>query len=158
MAIDYPCNLPAPLVSQNTITPQAAVRMQQVSGGPPIAQLFSSDNWVAYNSAWSFSELQYEVFDAWYTWKLKNGSVSVLLPLKGAYGLTDQESYIPTYQAQQVGKRWIVTAQIIVIRKEKIDECDAESLINAYDGFEDLTAALILMDSAVANMGEEFGN
>lgn len=147
MAIAYPCNLPAPLVSQNTITPQSSVRMTQVAGGAPIAELFSSDNWVAYNTAWSFSEVQYQVFTQWYIWRLNKGANSALVPIKDALGLTNKECYIPTYQAQQNGKRWIVTTQLVVIRQEKMDECNAESLINAYDGFENLNFAIKQMDS-----------
>ena len=152
MAISYPCNLPSPLVSQNAITPQAATRMQQVAGGPPIAHLFSSDTWVAYNTAWSFSEIQYQVFTQWFIWKLARGSKSAIVPIKDSLGLTDKECYIPTYSAQQNGRRWIVSTQLIVIRQEKMTECDAESLINSYDGFDDLNKAIILMDSAVKSM------
>lgn len=158
MAIAYPSGLPAPLVSQNAITPQSSTRMQQVAGGPPIAQLFSSDNWVAYNSAWSFSELEYQLFEQWYIWRLKGGAVSVLLPLKGSLGLTNKESYIPSYQAVQNGRRWIVTAQIIVIRQEKMDEGDFDQLLVAFEGFENLNQAILLLDEAVASMGPEFGN
>ena len=152
MPIDYPCNLPAPLVSQNTISPQTVVRMQQVAGGAPIAKLFSSDTWVAHNCAFSFSELEYQVFVQWYIWKVKSGALSINMPLKNSLGLTNHEVYIPSYQAQQNAKRWIVTCQIIVIRQEKMDECEFDSLLNSFDAFEDLSAAINLLDSIVRNL------
>lgn len=152
MPVDYPCNLPAPLVSQNTISPQTVVRMQQVAGGPPIAKLFSSDTWVAHNCAFSFNELQYQVFVQWYIWTTKNGSLSINIPLKNSLGLTTQEAYIPSYQSQQLGKRWTVTCQIIVVRQEKMDECYAESLVNSFSRFESLTFAIPSLDDAARSL------
>ena len=152
MAVDYPYNLPSPLVSSNTITPQAAVRMQQVAGGPPIANLFSSDTWVAHNVAFSFNELEYQVFVQWYIWNTKQGALSFNIPLKNSLGLTCQEVYLPSYQAAQVAKRWRVTGQIIVIRQEKMDECDAESLVNSFNAFESLPFAISALDQAVRNL------
>ena len=152
MAVDYPCNLPSPLVSQNAITPLAAVRMQQVAGGPPIAKLFSSDTWVAHNVAFSFSELEYQVFVQWYIWNIKQGALSFNIPIKNSLGLTEQEVYLPSYQATQAAKRWRVTGQIIAIRQEKMEECDAESLVNSFNAIESLTFAIPILDQAVRNL------
>lgn len=152
MPVDYPYNLPAPLVSQNTITPQQAVRMQQVAAGAPIAKLFTSDTWVAHNAAFSFNELQYQVFVQWYIWSAGNGAKSINMKLKNSLGLTCQEVYIPSYQASQVGRRWRITCQIIVVRQEKMGQCDAESLVNSYNVFENLPIAIPLFDSVVRNL------
>jgi hypothetical protein len=126
--------------------------MQQVAGGPPIAKLFSSDTWVAHNCAFSFSELEYQVFVNWYIWKAQRGSISINIPIKNSLGLTTQECYIPSYQAQQRARRWMVTCQIIVIREEKMDECDFESLLNSFDYFEDLSFAISLLDEAARSL------
>lgn len=152
MPVDYPYNLPSPLVSQNQISPQQVVRLQQVAGGAPIAKLFSSDTWVAHNAAFSFSELEYQVFVQWYIWKTLRGAKSINMKLKSALGLTCREVLIPSYQARQNQKRWTVTCNIIVIREEKMDECDAESLINSYNAFESLPRAIEIINTYIPRL------
>lgn len=152
MPVDYPYNLPSPLVSQNQISPQQVVRLQQVAGGAPIAKLFSSDAWVAHNAAFSFSELEYQVFVQWYIWKALRGAKSINMKLKNSLGLTCQEVLIPSYQARQNQKRWTVTCTIIVIREEKMDECDAESLLVAHNSFEDLAYAINAINTYIPRL------
>lgn len=152
MPVDYPYNLPSPLVSQNQVTPQQVVKLQQVAGGAPIAKLFSSDTWVAHNAAFTFTELEYQVFVQWYIWKVLRGSKSINMKLKNSLGLTCQEVLIPSYNAVQSGKLWRVSCTIIVIREEKMDECDAESLLNSHNAFENLTYAIKLINEAVPRL------
>jgi len=149
MAVNYPANLPAPLVSQNQITPQQATRIQNVQGGPPIVQLVSSDTTSTHTCAFSFNEVQYQVFDQWFQWSLAQGSKTASIPLKTAIGFDSHECILSNPQAQQVGRRWAVSAVIIILRKPKMSEEDANSLLVAFDGFEDLALAIPLLEQAV---------
>lgn len=152
MAVDFPCKLPAPLVSSNSVNPQSSVRLHQTAGGAPIVEKFSSDTWTSQSVAWSFDELQYQVFSSWFNWSAKDGAETINMPLKNHLGLTTKEVIMSTFSAVQSGRRWIVSAQVIVVRKEKMEECYAESLVNAYDGFESLPGNMILLSQAVGNL------
>lgn len=149
MAVDYPANLPAPLVSQNQITPQQATRIQNVQGGPPIVQLFSSDVTSTHQCGFSFSELEYQVFDQWFKWQLVSGSKSANIPIKTAIGFDSNECILVNPTAQQVGRRWIVSSVIIIVRKPEMTEEDANSLLVIFDGFEDANLAIGLLEQAV---------
>ena len=148
-SIIYPANLPAPLVSQNKISNQQATRIQNVSGGPPLVELYSSDVTSSHQCSFSFSEVQYQVFDQWFEWSLVNGSKIASMPIKTAIGFDNYDCILVNPQSQQNGKRWIVAAVIIILRKPKMTQDDAESLLVAFDGFEDLNAAVTLLEQAV---------
>lgn len=148
-SIVYPANLPAPLVGQNQITPQQATRIQNVQGGPPLVELFSSDISSTHQCAFSFNEVEYQVFDQWFKWKLVNGSKTASIPLKTAIGFDNNDCILVNPTAQQNGRRWIVSAIIIILRKPEMTEEDAESLFVIFDGFEDPVLAISLLEQAV---------
>lgn len=151
MAIDFPCNLPAPLASQNQVSPQSVVRMQQVAGGAPYAELFSSDSWTSYSVAWSLSELQYQVFVQWFRLRAGSGSKTINMPLKDSLGLTTKEVYMPSYSARQNQRRWLVSANVVSIKQEKMEECEFDSLLAAFEGFEDVNYAVRQFAEIMAN-------
>lgn len=148
-SIVYPTNLPAPLVSQNQITPQQATVIQNVQGGPPLVGLVSSDISSTHQCAFSFSEVEYQVFDQWFEWSLVKGSKTASIPLKTAIGFDNNDCFLINPKGQQNGRRWLVSAIIIILRKPKMTEDDANSLLVVFDGFEDINVAINLLEQAV---------
>ena len=145
----YPTNLPAPLVSQNQIQNQQATRIQNVQGGPPLVGLFSSDISSTHQCGFNFNELQYQVFDQWFRLKLSNGSRTASMPLKTAIGFGHHDCILANYNPQQNGRRWFVSAIIIILRKPQMTDEDTESLLVIFDGFEDASLAITLLEQAV---------
>ena len=152
MAVDYPYNLPIPLASKNQITAQQATYLQQVAGGAPYAKLFTSDTWESYTAGFSFSNLEYQVFKQWFIWQAQRGAIPINMNLRGSLGVTCQEVYMTVGAEVLNQNRWNVSAQIIVIRQEKMDECAAESLINVHNMVESPNWALPFMNNIIKKM------
>ncbi len=154
-SIDYPCKLPGVLVNSNSYQPQSLVRRNDLQSGPPIFRLEASDGWEAFNVAWSFSGLENQVFRNFHWNVLTRGAKSFNIELwvdgfDGTKQTKTHECYfdgVPKYT--QVGRRWSVGATLLAIAPNILDECDGESLVNAFNDFENLNAAIISMDGVI---------
>ena len=158
-SIDYPCRLPGVLVSSNSFAPKNRVRRNDLSAGPPIFNLDDDDGFVLFNVAWRFSALEVQVFQNWYRHTTKSGSklFNIELMVDGFDGTKNTKTHecyfdgAPSYS--QVGRRWLVQATLLAIQEQILDECDADSLINAYNGFDyNLDQAIDDLDESVKLM------
>ena len=153
MPESYPCALPGVLINSNAMTPQQLTRNNDVQNGPLRVRLQADSGWLQFNVSWSFNELQTQVFKNWYRHRLVNGSKSALIELRVPDGLIEHEVYfigVPNYN--QAGKRWIVSAVILAVRDEGLDECDGESLINMFEVFEQPNLAITQIDDAIKTL------
>jgi len=153
MAEQYPCALPGVLVNSNGFSPQSLVRNNSVQNGPLRFRLQADSGWVGFNVAWSFNELQCQVFKNFHRHVLVNGSKSFTVGLKVPDGLIDHECYIqgvPNYN--QIGKRWSVSATLLAIRDEGLDVCDGLSLVAVFDGFKSPNLAITQMDDVITEL------
>lgn len=152
MAEQYPCKLPGVLVNSNGYSPQDTVDRNDLSSGPPIFRLRSDDGWLLFDVAWSYSALENQVFRLWHQNTLARGSKSFTIELmvdgwNGESQTLEHECYfsgVPSFR--QNGRRWNVSATLLAIRSVGLDECDTDSLISAFNGFDDLNQAIIQMD------------
>jgi hypothetical protein len=151
----YPCKLPGVLVNSNSYSPQALVDRNDLESGPPIFRLRSSDGWVNFDVAFSFSALEVQVFRSWFHGILVRGSKSFTIGLmidgwNGEANTIDHECYfVDAPQYRQNKRRWSVSAKLLAVEDVEFDECDQESLINAFNGFEDLNNGIICMDQTI---------
>lgn len=154
-SIDYPCRLPGVLVNSNSYQNKDLVRRNDLQSGPPIFRLESDDGWVAFDVAWKFSELENQVFRNFHKNVLVNGSklFNIELWVDGFDGTKQTKTHecyfdgVP--QFKQNGRRWIVGATLIAIEPQILDECDGISLVNSYNAFEDVNAAILSMDDVI---------
>lgn len=160
MPENYPCKLPGVLINSNGYSPQSLVDQNSLDSGPPIFRLRSSDGWLQFNVAWSFSALEMQVFRAWHRFTLAHGSKSFTIGLMvdgfdGTDNTVDHECQfigVPSYT--QNGRRWSVSAQLLAVQYEGVDECNGLSLVAAFNGFDDLNSGIILLDDAVKALEE----
>lgn len=146
--IEYPCNLPGVLVNSNGYTPRLLVDTNPMDSGPPVFRLHASDGWLAFDVAWSYSALEKQVFTAWHRSILARGSktFNIELWIDGFDGVkntvTHRANFSSSPQYTQAGKRWRVSATIMAIEYAGLDDCDSESLVSAFNGFESVTAGI----------------
>jgi len=139
--IDFPCGLPGVLVNSNGYSSSNRVRRNDLQSGPPIFVLESDDGYELFDVAWSFSGLDNQVFRNWFRYVAGSGSklFNIELWVEGFDGTKQtktHECYFdgpPSYV--QNGRRWMVSATLLAIEEQIMDECDAISLINVYNGF-----------------------
>lgn len=155
--IDYPCRLPLVLVNSNALSPKNVVRRNDLQSGPPIFQREDDDVFVLFNVAWKFDAIQMQVFQNWFRSTIASGSKLFNIELwvdgfDGTKQTKTHECYFDgAYQQAQNQKRWTVTATLLAIKEQVLDECDGISLVNAYNGFEydALDVAIADMDSVI---------
>jgi hypothetical protein len=130
--IDYPCDMPLPLIESYSYIDQLQVRRNDVQVGPPRYSLLSEDAPTHFNIAFSFNEFEFRVFEAWYKRDLVYGSVSFNIDLDVGAGRNQaHECYLDdVYQVAQLGKRWRITVPLLAIRKVyETDACDIEQIL-----------------------------
>ena len=139
--IDYPCRLPGFLVNGNSYRPKARTRRNELQAGPPIFVLEDDSGYVAFNVRTSLSALEMQVFRNFFRHTIASGSKSfnVELMVEGFDGTKNtltHECYFDesAYDASQNGRRWSVSATLIAIGEEIINECEGESLVNFHSG------------------------
>ena len=160
MAEQYPCRLPGVLVNSNGYSPQDLVERNDLRSGPPIFRLRSDDGWLLFDVAWSYSALEVQVFRSWYFNVLSRGAKSFNIELMvtgwdGQKNTITHECYfdgVPSFN--QTGRRWNVSATLLAIRYQGLDECDSESLVNSYNSFDKIKEAIIQMDDINTTLEE----
>jgi len=161
MAEEYPCKLPGFRIGAS-YSPQDLVSQNDLSSGPPIFRLRSSDGWLAYRGSFSFSALENQVFRSWHKNVVKSGSKSFNIELMvdgfdGTKNTVTHECYflgVPNYS--QNGTRWNVSVSLIAINPQYLDECDTESLFSIFNGFESPQNALDLIDEALVILDDRW--
>jgi hypothetical protein len=158
-SIDYPCRLPGVLVNSNALSPKNVVRRNDLQSGPPLFIREDDDAYVMFNVAWKFSAIEMQVFSNWFKGTLARGSklFNIDLMIDGFDGIKQtktHECYFDgVYQQSQTGKRWTVTATLLSIQEETLGECDAISLVNAFNGFDyPLDQAILDLDGSIKLM------
>lgn len=153
--IDYPCKLPGVLVNSNSYQSQDVVRRNDLQSGPPIFRLESDDTWVLFDVTWRFSALENQVFRNFHRNTLANGSklFNIELMVDGFDGIKQTKTHecffngVPKFA--QNGRLWTVSATLLAIEPNILDECDGISLVNSFNAFEDLNAGILCMDQAI---------
>lgn len=155
-AINYPTNLPGPLVSSNAYTPKDRVYRNDLASGPPVYVLNDDSGWVMFDVSFRWTALQLQVWRNFYRVILASGARSFNVPLivDGAPRL--HECYVDTVpQATQSGKLWTVSFSLLAIEEVGIFSLtDTNSLIAAFDAFSmpldqavlDLSAIVALLE------------
>jgi len=153
--IDYPCALPGVLVNSNSYTNQDVVRRNNLQSGPPIFRLESDDGWVMFDVAWRFSALEVQVFRSFHKYTLANGSklFNIELMVDGDDGTKQTKThecfFDGAFKANQVGRRWTISATLLAIEPNILDECQGLSLVAAFNGFDDLNASIANIDKSI---------
>lgn len=158
--IYYPCELPGVLVNSNAYSPNDRVQRNDLSGGPPVFVLQDSDGFVLFDVTWRFTGLQVQVFRNWFRSVTAGGSklFDIDLYVDGPDGAGTQtkthECYFDgPYQATQQGRLWLVSATLLAIEEQLLDECDGVSLVNAYGTFGDyLSQGIIDLDDVITTL------
>ena len=153
MAEQYPCRLPGVRVNSNGYSAQSLVRNNDLQNGPPRFRLQADSGWLQFNVAWSFNALECQVFENFHKHTLINGSKSFLIDLQVAGGLLEHECYfvgVPSYN--QVQRRWAVSGTLLAIARAGLSECDGQSLVAVYDGFENPNLAITQMDEVIQEL------
>ncbi len=158
-AIDYPCRLPGVLVNGPSHSSKDVVYRNDLASGPPI---FTTDDDAAYDIfdvVWRFNGIQKQVFDSWFKGSLTRGAklFNIDLWIDGFDGTKNTKTHecyfngVP--QSAQQGRLWTVSAQLLAIEDQILDECDSESLINLFNGFDySLDQALSDVDGLIVQL------
>lgn len=140
--ISFPCNIPGALVVANASRLESVVRRNDLSSGPPLFILEDDDKYQTFSVTWSFSAVEKQVFDNWFKYSTLSGSklFNIELMIDGAEGgknTKTHECYFDgTYQVSQTSKRWRISATLISIEQQILDECLGPSLVAIHDGFD----------------------
>lgn len=117
--IAFPNSMPGVLLAAFSATEQSHVRSNEVSSGPPLFELMTADTPLSVSVAWSLSRIQFQIFEAWFKYVCKFGSLSFGLKLPVGSGTIEHECWFATgtYQHSFSGKRVSVTTNLIAAKK-----------------------------------------
>lgn len=119
MAVEYPTNLPIPLVTGYSHPDSQKVRRNDVETGPPRFELLSEDGPSFPTVNWLFKSIDFQVFEGFYKHSLKFGAISFNMNLQVGAGLKLHECYFnKAYKPSLQGKLWKVTASLVTVEKQ----------------------------------------
>ena len=121
MAVAWLDRLPIPLIAGYSNQENNKVRSNDVETGPPRIELLSEHGFAMFNVAWSFSQIEMQLFEGWFKHEITFGANSFDMNIKVGAGLIEHEFYfVPGKppKASLKGKRWAVKATLISIEKQ----------------------------------------
>ena len=124
MAEQFAIGVPNPLVSGHSFQNEAHVRANDTITGAPRYELLSESRPTFFNVSWNLSQDQFNAFEGWFKYGITFGSKPFDLDLFVGAGLVSHECYFQngTYTSNLVGRRWNVTATLLVVEKQYTDE------------------------------------
>ncbi len=130
MAEQFPVGVPAPLVNPNSYTQPSHITSNDVISGEPRYRQKTSDRPVIFQVSWNLSRNELAVLEGWFKWTLKQGAKSFEIDLETGAGYLPHECYFErgTFGRTRVGKRYVVTASLLAVEMQTLDECDYETL------------------------------
>lgn len=159
-SIDYPCRLPGVLVNSNAYSSKSRVRRNSLESGPPVYVLEDDDGYEMFDVSWAFNASEVQIFRNWYRHITVSGSklFNIDLMVDGWDGERQTKTHecyfdsVPSYT--QNGRRWLVTATLLAIEEQIMDECDGITLVSAYTAFDydDLNDAFSDVDNATQSL------
>jgi len=142
MAVEYPTNLPIPLVTGYSHPDSQKVRRNDVETGPPRFELLSEHGPSFPTVNWLLSSIDFQVFEGFYKHSLKFGAISFNMNLQVGAGLKVHECYLnKAYKPSLQGKLWKVTASLVTVEKQ-------------YDTLADFNEVLDLRESVEGNLNQ----
>ena len=151
--INYPCNLPNLRVNANSYQHQSLTRQDTRSSGPVVIRLFANTGWQSHQGSTVLTEVEAQALENFWYYTLSRGSKSFNIDLKVPGGFLSHEAYItdpPVFA--QVGRLWSVTLNMLSIARKGLDECDSQSLLAAFDGFEAINANFDQLDTIIETL------
>ena len=151
----YPCRLPGILVNSQEYQDQNLVDRNDLSSGPPVFRQRSEDGWMEFGGNWVLNGLEVQVLREWHRQTLKRGSKSFTIGLMidgfdGTKQVIDHTCYfLSPPKFSQRGRLWSVSAQLLAISQVGFNECDTNTLVNTFNGFEHHTNVRKELDQAV---------
>jgi len=140
MAVNYPTNLPIPLVTGYTHSDAQKVRRNDVETGAPRFELLSEDGASFPTVTWLFKPVDFQVFEGFYKHSLKFGAISFNMNLQVGAGLKTHECYFnKPYKPSLSGKLWRVSASLVTVEKQ-------------YNTLEEYNETLALRESISGNL------
>lgn len=151
MTTAYPCKLPLPLVSGFSFSDQELTVFNELDSGPPVARLKSDEGYSMFDARFSFNQLEMQVFRSWFRNTIKHGSKTFTIGLNIDGGTTEHTCYMRNPQYTLNAKRWQVSTKLISLQFKELNDCDTESLTNAFNGFESLSKNLAQLEDVTEN-------
>ena len=129
--INYPCDMPRPLIQGYGYAENSKVRRNDVQVGAPRYELLSETAPCMFNVVFSFNAFQFRVFEAWYKATTVFGSKLFDITLSVGAGDKVHECYFDgVYRSTLNGTRWRVSATLLGIEKQyDTDECEIEEML-----------------------------
>lgn len=155
IVVDYPCGLPDVLIANYSFKELEHTRQNDVQLGPPRYELLNEKTPTPFNVAWSFDQIDFQVFEGWFKSTLNFGTVPFLIGLPvGAGSLTDHECNMTGYNTSRIGKRYSVTALITAVEKVYNSDCVADDLLRLRNTFSSKCGSLCDVLNSFINFGE----
>lgn len=119
MAVAWLNRLPIPLIAGYTNKEADKVQANDVETGPPRFELISEHGFTSFNVTWSFTELEFRLFEGWYKHEITFGAKSFDMNIRVGAGLISHEFYFNKgYQPVLAGKLWKVKAKLLSPEKQ----------------------------------------
>lgn len=142
--IDYPTGLPAPLLRAYKPKELEAWRSNDTQIGPPRYEKLTDNPPVFFNAAFSFSEMEYQLFEGWFKYETDLGSKSFNINLKVGAGYQPHECYFnSSYDSSLNGKRWQVSCKLVAIEKVRDNQDIYDDLKLLFENIEPPVGAWI---------------
>ncbi len=125
--INYPSNLPAPLIQGYSYEDNQRFVRDNVEIGPLVYAESSDDVYTVFSVEFSFNPVQKQGFEFFVETTLENRAKSFNLTLKKDGKFTEGICYISDISYSSSGKRWRATATIIMV-KEITNTTDSQSV------------------------------
>lgn len=137
--VDYPCGLPGVLVNSNAYRSSDRTQRNSLQSGPPLVQLQDDDGFEMFDVAWSFDAAQVQAFRNWFRFETVSGSkwFNIELTIDGWNGVKRTRTHECIFEGPPsfvlAGKRWHVSATLIALSEQGLDECG--SVVAIQNGF-----------------------
>ena len=131
MAINWPTQLPNPQISGYTLSPRGGLQSTKMdSGAVRVRQRFGATP-VLFKLKFKMSQVQFNIFQSWWKFKLKGGSEFVNISLLvGRQRIAHEVRFIAQYKSNLVSNAiWEISASVEARELLTITEAELDALL-----------------------------
>jgi len=135
---EYPCGLPRPLSASISLTEFEHFRTNSVQAGPALYELMSDSVPTVFNVRFSYSRLQFQAFEAWFSSCIVYGvhEFDITLPV-GSGDVIHECNFLESYSVSFNGRRVNVSAKLLAREKIYNTNADSDDLVLLMNFFEE---------------------
>lgn len=118
-APNFPSSLREILRNSISEQPLPIWRANPTEIGPPLRAKLVDEAPSLFTVNWNFTEAEFSTFETWFKDVIQQGTSTFIIPIRTGAGVVDHECYFQNgnYRSRQKGKRTVIQAQLLAIRK-----------------------------------------